>query len=122
MYPIIEEVWHLRDIDVYLLLTLIRKQFGLPEEGIRQLLAETFDAPISKEDMARFLEQPPKTKQLVHALHDKGFSPRFIQEYLSLAQSTVSYHLSTEPKNEYFNRYWNNMLHHWERAKLKSRS
>lgn len=112
----------MKDIDVYLMLTVIRKQFGLPEEGIRQLLAETFNAPISREDMVRFLEQPPKTKQLVHALYSKGYSPRFIQEHLSLAQSTVSYHLSTESKTEYLNRYWNNMLHHWARVKLKSRS
>lgn len=109
----------MRDIDVYLFLTLVRKQYNLPEEGIRKLLEEVFKVPISMEDMTRFLEQPPKTKQLVHALHDKGFSQRFIQEHLSLAQSTVSYHLSTKPKNEYFNRYWNNMLLYWERAKQK---
>lgn len=112
----------MRDIDVYLFLTLIREQYNLPEEGIRQLLAEAFQVPVSREDMAEFLKKPPKTKQLVHALSSKGYSQKFIQEYLSLAQSTVSYHLSTEPKTEYFNGSWHNMIHYWTHVKLKSRS
>jgi DNA-binding transcriptional ArsR family regulator len=48
----------------------------------------------------------PKTRLVVHRLYEMGFSPKTIQNWLEISQSTVSIHLSKPVKeNEAYRNY-----------------
>lgn len=101
-------------MDVFLVLTLNRKMFNLSLYGAQRLIEAETGVIISEQDANLIIKYPPKTKQLIHALSDKGFSPAFIQGYLGMSQSNISYHMNTTGKTEYVNPVWRSLQQQYE--------
>lgn len=64
----------------------------LPEEWTLSTFPNVFAGPAK-----------PKTVHIARELHRLGYSPKTIQEWMGLSQSTISIHLTKKNVLEYFN-------------------
>lgn len=107
----------MRDIDVFLLLTLVKDQYGLTEDAIKRLIQEQTGILIGTPDIRQILTHRPTTKQLVQELLNRGYSQRFIATYLQISPASVSYHANTTVKREYCNPVWRNIVDFYNRSR-----
>lgn len=92
----------------------------LTDENIRLVLANYYNIPISRQDLERMKEYPPKTKHLVKALSDKGFTQAKICQLTGLKQPAVSYHLNSEIKKPYVNPHLYGLIQHYRQKEIQN--